>query len=53
MSKVYFRALPEEQVAAMAEGDKPAAAMMDGVPFYFVEIILPTLCKRYVQGPMQ
>jgi LmbE family N-acetylglucosaminyl deacetylase len=36
VSKVYFRALPEEQVAAMAEGEKPAAVMMDGVPFYFV-----------------
>lgn len=36
VSKVYFRALPEEQVAAMSEGGKPAAVMMDGVPFYFV-----------------
>lgn len=36
VSKVYFRALPEEQVAAMSEGDKPAAVMMDGVPFHFV-----------------
>jgi LmbE family N-acetylglucosaminyl deacetylase len=36
VSKVYFRALPEEQVAAMSEGDKPAAVMMDGVPFPFV-----------------
>ena len=35
VNKVYFRALPEEQVAAMAEGEKPAAVMMDGVPFYF------------------
>jgi LmbE family N-acetylglucosaminyl deacetylase len=35
VSKVYFRALPEEQVATMGEGDKPAAVMMDGVPFYF------------------
>jgi len=36
VSKLYFRALPETQVAAMSEGDKPAAVMMDGVPFYFV-----------------
>jgi LmbE family N-acetylglucosaminyl deacetylase len=36
VSKLYFRALPEEQVATMSEGDKPAAVMMDGVPFYFV-----------------
>ncbi len=36
VSKVYFRALPQEQVAAMSEGGKPAAVMMDGVPFYFV-----------------
>jgi LmbE family N-acetylglucosaminyl deacetylase len=36
ISKVYFRALPKEQVAAMSDGDKPAAVMMDGVPFYFV-----------------
>jgi LmbE family N-acetylglucosaminyl deacetylase len=36
VSKLYYRALPEEQVAAMSEGRKPAAVMMDGVPFYFV-----------------
>ena len=36
VSKVYFRTLPEEQVAAMSEGGKPAAVTMDGVPFYFV-----------------
>jgi LmbE family N-acetylglucosaminyl deacetylase len=36
VSKVYYRALAEEQVAAMAEGDRPAAVMMDGVPFFFV-----------------
>ena len=36
VSKVYFRALPEEQVASMSQGDKPAAVTMDGVPFYFV-----------------
>jgi LmbE family N-acetylglucosaminyl deacetylase len=36
VSKVYFRTLPEEQVAAMVEEEgKPAAVMMDGVPFYF------------------
>jgi LmbE family N-acetylglucosaminyl deacetylase len=36
VSKLYYRALAEGEVAAMAEGDKPAAVMMDGVPFYFV-----------------
>ncbi len=36
VSKVYFRALPEAQLAAMAEqSEQPAAVMMDGVPFYF------------------
>ena len=35
VSKIYYRAMPEEQVAAMAEDEKPAAVMMDGVPFYF------------------
>ena len=34
VSKLYYRALPEEQVAAMAEGGMPAAVMMDGVPFF-------------------
>jgi LmbE family N-acetylglucosaminyl deacetylase len=36
VSKVYFRVLPQDQVAAMSEEGKPAAVMMDGVPFYFV-----------------
>jgi N-acetyl-1-D-myo-inositol-2-amino-2-deoxy-alpha-D-glucopyranoside deacetylase len=36
VSKVYFRAIPEEQVAAMSEDGKPAAVMMGGIPFYFV-----------------
>jgi LmbE family N-acetylglucosaminyl deacetylase len=35
VDKVYFRTLPEEQIASMSEGDKPAAVMMDGVPFFF------------------
>jgi LmbE family N-acetylglucosaminyl deacetylase len=35
VDKFYYRALPEEQVAAMAEEGRPAV-MMDGVPFYFV-----------------
>jgi LmbE family N-acetylglucosaminyl deacetylase len=36
VSKVYFRSLPETQIEAMAEEEgKPAAVMMDGVPFYF------------------
>jgi LmbE family N-acetylglucosaminyl deacetylase len=28
--------LPQEFVEAMSAGDRPAAAMMDGVPFYMV-----------------
>jgi LmbE family N-acetylglucosaminyl deacetylase len=36
VSKLYFRALTEAQVAAMSEGGKPATVMMDGVPFPFV-----------------
>jgi len=36
VNKVYFRTLPETQIEAMAEEEgKPAAVMMDGVPFYF------------------
>jgi LmbE family N-acetylglucosaminyl deacetylase len=38
VSKLYFRALPEEQVAAMSGEDGPAAVMMDGVPFYFASL---------------
>jgi LmbE family N-acetylglucosaminyl deacetylase len=36
VSKLYFRALTEAQVTAMSVGGKPAAVMMDGVPFPFV-----------------
>ncbi len=36
VSKVYFRVLPQNQLASMSEDGKPAAVMMDGVPFYFV-----------------
>ncbi len=36
VSKVYFRVLPQGQLASMSEEGKPAAVMMDGVPFYFV-----------------
>ncbi len=39
VSKLYHRALPEEQVAAigqLAGGRQPPAVMMDGVPFFFV-----------------
>lgn len=35
VSKVYHRTLVEDQVRSMAEGDKPAAVSMDGVPFFF------------------
>jgi LmbE family N-acetylglucosaminyl deacetylase len=36
VSKVYYRVLPQTYVDHMAEGDEPAALMMDGVPFYMV-----------------
>ena len=39
VSKLYYRALPEEQVAAMGQltgGSQPPAVMMDGVPFFFI-----------------
>ncbi len=36
VSKVYHRVLAEEQVANMAEGNKPASVMMNGVPFFFL-----------------
>ncbi len=36
VSKLYYRALLEEQVATMSENGKPPASMMDGVPFYLV-----------------
>ena len=36
ISKVYFRALVEGQVASMSDGSSRPAVMMDGVPFYFV-----------------
>jgi LmbE family N-acetylglucosaminyl deacetylase len=36
VSKVYHRALTEEQVAGMAEDGRPAAVTMNGVPFFFV-----------------
>jgi len=36
VSKVYYRVLTQAQVDAMTEAGKPAAVLMDGVPFYFV-----------------
>jgi len=36
VSKLYFRVLPEEHVAGRSEEGRPAASMMDGVPFYLV-----------------
>lgn len=36
VSKLYYRALLEEQVRAMSEEGQPPAVMMDGVPFHFV-----------------
>lgn len=59
VSKVYFRALPEAQLAAMAgEDGKPAAVMMDGVPFYFVarresEITTVIDVSNYVEAKLR
>lgn len=36
VSKVYYRVLPQTYVDARAQGDEPAALMMDGVPFRMV-----------------
>lgn len=36
VSKVYYRVLPQEYVDRRAEDGRPAALMMDGVPFYMV-----------------
>lgn len=36
VSKLYYRVLPQTQVAAMAHGGLPASVMMDGVPFPMV-----------------
>jgi LmbE family N-acetylglucosaminyl deacetylase len=36
ISKLYYRALSEPQVAAMTRAGMPQAVMMDGVPFPFV-----------------
>ncbi|MGD1995796.1 MAG: PIG-L deacetylase family protein [Anaerolineae bacterium] len=36
VGKVYFRVLSQQQVNTMGEGDRPAAIMMDDVPFPFV-----------------
>jgi LmbE family N-acetylglucosaminyl deacetylase len=36
VGKLYYRATTLAQVASRARGNKPAAVMMDGVPFYFV-----------------
>lgn len=35
VAKLYYRVLAEDQVDAMSEDGKPAAVMMDGVPFAF------------------
>jgi LmbE family N-acetylglucosaminyl deacetylase len=35
VSKLYYNAVPQERLVEMQQGDKPAAVMMDGVPFYF------------------
>ncbi|HUS70406.1 MAG TPA: PIG-L deacetylase family protein [Anaerolineae bacterium] len=36
VSKLYYRVLSEERLAAMSEDEGPAAVMMDGVPFALV-----------------
>jgi N-acetyl-1-D-myo-inositol-2-amino-2-deoxy-alpha-D-glucopyranoside deacetylase len=59
VSKVYFRILPEAQVAAMAEEEgKPPAVMMDGVPFYFAaqredEITTMVDVSEYVEAKLR
>jgi LmbE family N-acetylglucosaminyl deacetylase len=35
VSKLYFRTIPEEQLARMSEDGSPPTVMMDGVPFRF------------------
>ena len=46
VDKVYFVTLAQEQVAAMFEGNQPAAVMMDGVPFYFATRALGEISTR-------
>lgn len=58
VSKLYYRALLEEQVAAMSENGKPPALMMDGVPFYIVghprdEITTIIDVSEYVQAKLR
>ncbi len=36
VAKLYYRIIPQERIAAMAQEGRPAAVMMDGVPFPFV-----------------
>ncbi len=36
VSKLYFRIMPEEQIAARRRRGQPTAMLMDGVPFSFV-----------------
>lgn len=35
VAKLYYRAIPEDRIAAMSQEGRRAAVMMDGVPFYF------------------
>ncbi|MGD2176778.1 MAG: PIG-L deacetylase family protein [Anaerolineae bacterium] len=58
VSKVYHRVLPKEFVEAMGEGPRPAALMMDGVPFYMVgrerdEITTVIDVSDYVERKLQ
>jgi LmbE family N-acetylglucosaminyl deacetylase len=57
VKKVYHRALSEDQVAAMADDERPAAVMMDGVPFSFAgrsrdEITTVIDVSDYVQAKL-
>lgn len=58
VSKLYYRVLPQEYVNAMAEDNKPAAVILDGVPFYMVgrkpdEITTVIDVSGYVEQKLQ
>lgn len=59
VSKLYWRTLLQAQVEAMAEEDgRPAAVMMDGVPFYFsarseAEISTVIDVSDYIESKLQ
>jgi LmbE family N-acetylglucosaminyl deacetylase len=59
VAKVYFRTLPEAQIVALSDEEgKPAAVMMDGVPFYFTarpedEITTAIDVSQYVEAKLR